>query len=173
MTQVYDKRLWQRYLNTNNVSEVVIYLDDTDSRGNSLIGTGDQSGGRTFYAPNSLIMEIWRYCAWHGIPALAYDNGGMQANRWYKDEDVSGIGYAAAHEPFWYGIPSVQFIYHGEWSDPEIYYRGRYYNAAVAEEELYAIWREQIEYGDTEQDFDTWMQTAGGEYLKSDVLPYM
>lgn len=84
-----------------------------------------------------------------------------------------GTGYAPATEPFWYGIPSVEFVWHGEWSDPEIYYRGRYYNATVAEEELYAIWRDQIEYGDTELDFDSWMKSVGGDYLKSDVLPYM
>lgn len=88
-------------------------------------------------------------------------------------DKISGIGYAAAQEPFWYGIPSVQFIYHGEWADPEIYYRGKYYNASDAEEELYAIWREQIEYGETEKDFDAWMRSVGGDYLKSDVLPYM
>lgn len=84
-----------------------------------------------------------------------------------------GIGYPGARKPYWYGIPSVQFISHGEWSDPEIKYRGRYYNAAVAENECYAIWREQLEYGETALDFEKWMQTVGGDYLKSDVLPYM
>ena len=84
-----------------------------------------------------------------------------------------GIGYTGARKPYWYGIPSVQFISHGEWSDPEIKYRGRYYNAAVAENECYAIWRDLLEYGDTDLDFEEWMRTAGGEYLKSDVLPYM
>ncbi len=84
-----------------------------------------------------------------------------------------GCGYAAAHKPYWYGIPSVQFIYHGEWADPEIYYRGRYYNAESVEEELYAIWREQIEYDETRYDFDEWMKKVGGDYLKTEVLPYM
>ena len=84
-----------------------------------------------------------------------------------------GCGYAAAHKPFWYGIPSVQFIYHGEWADPEIYYRGRYYNATAAENELYEIWRNQIEYDETRYDFDEWMQKVGGDYLKTEVLPYM
>ena len=76
-------------------------------------------------------------------------------------------------KPNWYGIENVYFIWHGEWADPEIYYRGKYYNATVAEEECYAIWRDQIEYGDTELDFEVWMKTVGGDYLKSDVLPYM
>ena len=84
-----------------------------------------------------------------------------------------GIGYPKATPPFWYGIKSVELIPHGEWSDPEIYYKGRLYNAVVAEEELYAIWREQIEFEETPYDFETWMRKVGGDYLKSDVLPYM
>ena len=84
-----------------------------------------------------------------------------------------GCGYAAAHKPFWYRIPSVQFIYHGDWADPEIYYRGQYYNATAAENELYEIWRNQIEYDETRYDFDEWMQKVGGDYLKTEVLPYM
>ena len=73
----------------------------------------------------------------------------------------------------WYGIKSVKFIPHGEWADPEIKYRGKYYNAVDVEDELYNIWREQLEYGDTELDFEDWMRKVGGEYLKQDVLPYM
>lgn len=81
-----------------------------------------------------------------------------------------GIG---ASGTYWYGIPNVRFISHGEWSDPEISYRRKRYNAVVAENAMYDIWRELIEYGDTNLDFEAWMRTAGGEYLKSDVLPYM
>ena len=84
-----------------------------------------------------------------------------------------GVGYTPARKPFWYGIPSVQFVSRGEWSDPEIYYRGHLYNAVVAENELYAIWRDQIEYGDTELNFEDWMSKVGGDYLKQDVIPYL
>ena len=88
-------------------------------------------------------------------------------------QSLFGIGYAPARTPYWYGIPSVQFIPHGEWSDPEIKYRGKYYNAVTAENELYAIWREALEYGDTVLDFEKWMSMVGGDYLKSEVLPYI
>ena len=47
------------------------------------------------------------------------------------------------------------------------------YNATVVEDELYAIWRDQIEYDETRYDFDEWMRKVGGDYLKQDVLPYM
>lgn len=86
---------------------------------------------------------------------------------------IYGIGYEAAHKPFWYGIPAVQFISHGEWGDPEIYYKGEIYNAVLAENELYQIWREQIEYEETNKSFEDWMRSAGGEFLKKEVLPYM
>ena len=41
------------------------------------------------------------------------------------------------------------------------------------EAELYEIWREQIEYGETDLDYDRWRELVGDEYAKSDVLPYM
>ena len=41
------------------------------------------------------------------------------------------------------------------------------------EAELYEIWREQIEYGNTERDYETWREIYGDEFAKSDILPYM
>ena len=34
--------------------------------------------------------------------------------------------YWNERKPNYYGIPEVKFIYHGEWSDPELYYKGEY-----------------------------------------------
>lgn len=44
--------------------------------------------------------------------------------------------------------------------------------APAVEAELYEIWREKIEYGETEYDYDTWRKVVGDEYAK-DVLKYM
>ena len=41
------------------------------------------------------------------------------------------------------------------------------------ETELFEIWRELLEYGDTDYDFDTWKRIYGDEYIKSSILPYM
>lgn len=41
------------------------------------------------------------------------------------------------------------------------------------ERELYEIWRELIEYGDTDMDYDTWRALAGDEYARTYVLPFM
>lgn len=45
--------------------------------------------------------------------------------------------------------------------------------AEDTEHELWEIWREQLEYGDTDLDFEDWKRRVGDEYLKKDVLPYM
>lgn len=57
-----------------------------------------------------------------------------------KNKQVRGVGYAAAGKPYWAGIPKIQFIYHGDWGDPELYYRGKYYNAMEIEYDLYQIY---------------------------------
>lgn len=44
--------------------------------------------------------------------------------------------------------------------------------APEVETELYEIWREQIEYGETEYDYDTWRKVVGDEYAE-DVFKYM
>lgn len=41
------------------------------------------------------------------------------------------------------------------------------------EAELYEIWREQLEYGNTERDYDSWRLIYGDEFAKAYVLPYM
>jgi len=41
------------------------------------------------------------------------------------------------------------------------------------ERELYEIWREQIEYDETDYDYDAWRRLVGDDYAKQYVLPYM
>ena len=41
------------------------------------------------------------------------------------------------------------------------------------ERELYEIWREKIEYGETDYDYDTWRRVIGDEYARTAVLPYI
>ena len=45
--------------------------------------------------------------------------------------------------------------------------------APAVENELYEIWREQIEFDETPYDFDTWRKKFGADYARSVVLPYM
>lgn len=46
-------------------------------------------------------------------------------------------------------------------------------NNQAIETELFEIWRELLEYGDTDYDFDTWRAIYGNEYAQAYVLPYM
>lgn len=45
--------------------------------------------------------------------------------------------------------------------------------APEVEAELYEIWREQLEYGNTERDYDSWRLIYGDEFAKTYVLPYV
>lgn len=60
-----------------------------------------------------------------------------------QTQRIRGVGYAAAEKPYWAGIPKIQIIYHGDWGDPELYYRGKYYNAMEIEYDLYQIYAEE------------------------------
>ena len=39
--------------------------------------------------------------------------------------------------PDWYGIPDVGFIWHGEWCDPEIEYKGKRINSTIVEDTMW------------------------------------
>ena len=41
------------------------------------------------------------------------------------------------------------------------------------ERELFEIWREELEYGYTELDYNTWRRIYGDEFAQAEVLPYM
>lgn len=42
--------------------------------------------------------------------------------------------------PNWYGIEGIKFIWHGEWSDPEIEYKGRRCSCYVVEDTMWERW---------------------------------
>lgn len=42
--------------------------------------------------------------------------------------------------PDWYGITDIGFIWHGEWSDPEIEYEGKRINANIIEDTMWERW---------------------------------
>lgn len=42
--------------------------------------------------------------------------------------------------PDWYGISDIGFIWHGEWSDPEIEYDGKRINSTLIEDTMWDRW---------------------------------
>lgn len=61
--------------------------------------------------------------------------------------------------PLFYGIEGVYFIYHNEWADPEIEYKGKRYNYYDLEDMLISMWQEYvteiINYNQSFKDFVT------------------
>lgn len=85
-----------------------------------------------------------------------------------KDRKVSGVGYAAAREPYWYGIKNIQFISHGEWADPELYYRGKLYNAVEVEDDLYY----QYQHSESSLSFEDWIRANESDIKYSLMYEY-
>jgi len=47
-----------------------------------------------------------------------------------------------------YGVPGVEYISHGEWNSPEVYYKDKAYNYHDLEDSLWELFQEDIETGD-------------------------
>lgn len=45
-------------------------------------------------------------------------------------------------EKTWRGVPGTTFIWHGEWSDPEVIYKGQSFNETDLEDYLWAEYKE-------------------------------
>ena len=56
--------------------------------------------------------------------------------------------------PNWYGIEDVGFIWHGEWSDAEIEYKGKRINATIVEDTMWERYREECEVNIEDVDDD-------------------
>ena len=62
-------------------------------------------------------------------------------------------------KPNYYGIPEVKYIYHNEWSDPELYYKEEYYNINDIEDIMYSDFEEYKEENpDYNGEFEDYMR---------------
>ena len=122
----YSKSELDKYLNTFEIDELLVYLDDVNSKGEVCVGTADAHGGRSFYLNKKNYNYLRSYCLRNYIPIHLW-NGEYWWSR--NEKNIDGCGYA-----------------------DEI------------ERELWEIWREQIEYGNTDYDYETWRRLVGEEY---------
>lgn len=58
-----------------------------------------------------------------------------------RDNSIEGILFGKMKElPDWYDISDIGYIWHGEWSDPEIEYKGKRINATIVEDTMWERW---------------------------------
>lgn len=140
--------------------QVVVYDD-----GREVIITGDD---RYNYLDsiNYVVMITNRYEEEKTIyPIRSYDDeefAKLFVNQWRsKKRKDSGFSQSISIVPVYdVNIKSITGV-SGVGYTPEV------------ERELFEIWREELEYGYTELDYNTWRRIYGDEYARVEVLPYM
>ena len=56
--------------------------------------------------------------------------------------------------PDWYGIPNIGFIYHNDWTDPEIEYDGEILNSHIVEDTMWESYNKDCEEMKKEPNID-------------------
>lgn len=81
------------------------------------------------------------------------------------------MGWQEGKEQKWYcGIEGVTFIWHGDWSDPELGYKGYAINEPSATDGLYAEYFEETGHDDIDE-FGKWLQK--NKEMLFEVLDYL
>lgn len=63
---------------------------------------------------------------------------------------------------WWHDVPGAKYIYHGDWSDPEVQYMGFSFSYWDVEEGLLNEYREEHPEDKNDKGFDDWFDTLGG-----------
>lgn len=79
----------------------------------------------------------------------------------YGSVTPSMTGPSATGRETWRGVPGTRFIWHGEWADPEIEYKGHTINANEVEDFFYTTYKEEMEEYGYDMSFDDWMTKQG------------
>lgn len=97
-----------------------------------------------------------------GIKHRSLNEGG---HLYYKDDE--GNIYTNSKDRY-RGVPGTTFIWHGEWSDPEVIYKGQSINANDIEETLWDTYCDECEENGqkpTNNGFDEWVEQMGTDYV--------
>lgn len=104
--------------------------------------------------------------------------GAIRRNRMLKEgghlfhQDDDGTVHTNSKQT-WRGVPGTKFIYHGEWSDSEILYKGKLINANDAEEGLEIAYTSDVEDRGFKGSFDQWLSEQDPRYLASFLDDYI
>lgn len=72
-----------------------------------------------------------------------------------------------------YGIEDIDFIWHGEWSDPEIEYKGHLINYYTIEDSLYEIFLDELRNETNEgMNFTEWVY-ANKDLVYEEIEVYL
>lgn len=115
---------------------------------------------------NNDIYESVKTCVTESLKKYLKEGGHI----FHQDED--GAIHTNSKET-WRGVPGTTFIYHGEWSDPEIAYKGELLNYWDVEEGLQYSYQADVESGDFEGSFDEWAEAQDPKYLASQLDEYI
>lgn len=63
----------------------------------------------------------------------------------------------------WYGIKGIKFIWHGEWSDPGVVYKGIEVNSTIPEDTMWERWLEDGGKEDDDKGFAKYMKAKANE----------
>jgi hypothetical protein len=88
---------------------------------------------------------------------------------YHKDED--GNVWTNSKETY-RGVPGSTYIWHGEWSDPEILWDGVELNANDVEESLWYSYEEECKdngENPTEEGYEDWLKEMGTDYIASQL----
>lgn len=70
------------------------------------------------------------------------------------------------------GVPGSTFIWHGEWSDPEVLWKGISLNINDIENGLWYSYKDDCMENNikpTEDDFENWLKRMGTDYIVSEL----
>jgi hypothetical protein len=99
-------------------------------------------------------------------PYIVLVNKGVRMNEARKP-----MKKAQKKQQWWFDIPGAKYIYHGDWSDPEIQYKGFSINYWDVEEGLLSAYRDEHPEDKDDKGFDAWMAEQGGPggYLEGEL----
>ena len=72
---------------------------------------------------------------------------------------------APKNRPYYRGVRGVYFIFHGEWSDPEIFYKGMLVNYWEIDNALWSSYKEEGFTSEDNEEFSKWVR-KNSELLK-------
>lgn len=75
---------------------------------------------------------------------------------------------------WFYGIRGIEFIWRGAWADPELIWHKKSFNYYDVETPLYETYKEELQDGRTQLDFETWVKKNAylARYYLQNLLEY-